>query len=97
MHYIGGMKSIFLILIFSFLGVSVTGISQEISDKQITFSNEFVAAISDHSENKTMKHLDKTYKKEQLVNALFGGEDLSDSNKYLNFKINEFGFEGAKG
>ncbi|MFT6983814.1 MAG: hypothetical protein ACJAUD_002594 [Crocinitomicaceae bacterium] len=99
MRYIGHMKSRSLILILSFLVISTTGFSQDISDKQIAFANEFVAAVADHSEKKTMKYLDKTYKKEQLeflkgnkeqlVNELFGGQDLSDTDKYLNFKISE--------
>lgn len=99
MRYIGRMKSRSLILILSFVVISITGFSQEISDKQIAFTNDFVAAVADHSEKKTMKHLDKTYRKEQLaflkgnkeqlVNELFGGQDLADSDKYLNFKISE--------
>ena len=93
------MKSRYLILILSFLVISTHGFSKDIGDKQIAFANEFAAAVADHSEKKTMKYLDKKYKKEQLeflkgnkeqlVNELFGGQELSDIEKYLNFKISE--------
>ena len=50
----------------SFLVISTHGFSKDIGDKQIAFANEFAAAVADHSEKKTMKYLDKKYKKEQL-------------------------------
>ena len=99
MRYISRMKSRYLILILSFLIISIHGFSKDIGDKQIAFANEFAAAVADHSEKKTMKYLDKTYRKaqleflegnkDQLVNELFGGQDLSDKDKYLNFMISE--------
>ncbi|MFT6922275.1 MAG: hypothetical protein ACJA1C_001277 [Crocinitomicaceae bacterium] len=99
MRYIGLMKTRSLIIALSFIAISITGFAQEISNKQIAFANKFVTAVADHSEKKTMKYLDKTYRKaqlaflegnkDQLVNELFGGQDLSDKDKYLNFKISE--------
>ncbi|NRA12155.1 MAG: hypothetical protein HRT57_09400 [Crocinitomicaceae bacterium] len=93
------MKTRSLFIALSFIVISFAGISQEISDKQIAFANGFIKAVGDHSEKKTMKYLDKTYRKEQLeflkgnhkqlVNELFGGQDESDRDIYLNFKISE--------
>jgi len=99
MRYIGRMKTRSTLFILSFLFISHTSFSQDVSVKQEAFVNKFIATVASNSEKKTLKFLDKAYKKEQLenlngdkeqlVNELFGGQDLADTDTYLNIKISE--------
>ena len=99
MRYIGLMKTRSFIIILSCLFISLTSFSQEVNEKQEAFANKFIAAVASNNEKKTMKYLDKTYKKEQLaflegnkeqlLNELFAGQDVIDTDSYLNFKISE--------
>ncbi len=72
--------------------------AQDISEDQIAFVNNFVAAAQEHNYKKVFKHLDKSYRKEQkkflkgnktqLMDELFGGTEI-DGDKYIGIPISE--------
>lgn len=72
--------------------------AQEISDDQINFVNDFVAACKNHDYKKVYKHLDKSYRKEQrkflkgnktqLMDELFGGTGIDD-DEFVVIPISE--------
>lgn len=93
------MKTRSLLIALSCLFISLSGFSQDVSEKQEAFVNKFIQTVASNNEKKTLKFLDKAYRKEQLenlkgdkvqlVDELFGGEDLDDTDSYLNIKISE--------
>ncbi len=90
------MKTSLLAILFLLIGMNVSAQS-EISQKQIDFANKFIQAVGDHDQKKVIKMLDKEYRKEQLaflngnkkqlVDELFGGEDMKDPSVYANIKL----------
>jgi hypothetical protein len=93
------MKAHSLSVLIGILFISVNAFTQEISEKQKSFANKFIEMVTQHNAKKVMKMMDKKYKKEQLanlngnkeqfVNELFGGEDISDPSIYVNVKLDE--------
>ncbi len=89
------MKYLALIL-FIFFGLGTQ--AQEIDTKAIDFVNKFYTAVVNHQEKKVIKCMDKGYRKEQIafldgnkeqfVNELFGGSDIS-TGKWINLKLDE--------
>jgi len=90
------MKHITLLFLFIALGFGSQ--AQEVDLKAIDFVNKFYKAVVSHNQKKVIKCMDKAYRKEQIafldgnkeqfVNELFGGSDIS-SGKWVNLKLNE--------
>ena len=56
-----------LLLVLFFGITSYTIIAQEVTEeKRLKFVNEFLIAVQNHNQKSTIKHLDKTFIKEQL-------------------------------
>lgn len=93
------MNSRTITLAIGVLFISLFSHSQEIEEKQIAFANKFIEAVSEHNTKKVIKMMDKEYRKEQIsflngnkeqfVNELFSGEDMSDPSIYVNVKLDE--------
>lgn len=90
------MKNIRFLLFLGVLTFSNQSFAQEVADAQIAFVNKFVEAVASHDQKATLKHTEKSYRKEQLkflggrkeqfVNELFGGTDLF-TEEYVNTRF----------
>ena len=99
MRYIGLMKTKSILIALSFVLVSLSSFSQKVKPEHEKIVSQLMTSVTSHSEKGVLKSLDKSYKKEQLaflegnkeqlVNELFGGQNLADTDVYLNFKISE--------
>src|SRR6056300_1059809 len=93
------MKAASLFLGFALLFLWNTSQAQDIPKKQLKFVNKFVRAVGSDNMKQILKGLDKSYRKEQLaflegnkqqlIDELFGGTEIDNSDVYVNMKINE--------
>lgn len=93
------MKARSILLSLFALFVTLNVISQEIPEQQDKFVNKFVDAVASNTPKKIYKCLDKKYRaeqlenlegdKQQLIDELFGGEQIGNSSEYVNIKIEE--------
>jgi hypothetical protein len=93
------MKAASLFLGFALLFLWNTSQAQDIQKKQLKFVNKFVHAVGSDNMKQILKGLDKSYRKEQLaflegnkqqlIDELFGGTEIDNSDVYVNMKINE--------
>ena len=93
------MKAQSILIFFVVAVLSMPAFGQDISKQQVRFANKFIDAVSTNNSKKVIKMLDKGYKKEQLkilagnkeqlINELFGGEDLTDHSIYVTIKLDE--------
>ena len=93
------MKTRTILLVFTCLFISISSFAQDLSPKQTNSLNNFIATVASNNEKKTLKFLDKAYSKEQLeflkgdkkqlVDDLFGGQQVGDTDNYINVKISE--------
>ena len=93
------MKTKSILFTVSFLLLSLVSHSQNLRMEHSDVVSKLLTSVTDHNEKGILNSLDADYKKEQLeflegnkeqlVNELFSGQDISDSDKYLNFKISD--------
>jgi hypothetical protein len=90
------MKYAIAFIFLLFVGLTTHAQMQEVSDKQVKFVNTFLDVVHSHNGKKTIKMMDKKYRKDQLaflkgnteqfLNELFSGEDLL-SGEYVSIEF----------